>query len=245
MIAKANDGGDFDPCPEYTGQAVCVDVTELKKMPSKFGERETFKFVFEVAEKKKNGTPFCVWSFPYTLSVSEKANLRKFLRTWLGRDLTKAEIEQGFDVEQMVGRPAFLVVGHETKDNQTYANIIACTPDKSTTPLKPSGKFVRWRDRKDKAGSGSSYSHAEQPGEVADDSDWRKVKIHVGRHKGIDLGDLDLEAVKKLIENWLPDAKALEKPKADDKRLIAALEQVQAELADAEAQKPEDDDVPY
>ena len=55
------------------------------------------------------------------------------------------------------------------------------------------------------------------------------------RHKafiaqlGVDLGDLDEDGVKALIEKWLPVHQANAKPKADDKRLAAALAEV-AEL---------------
>ena len=54
--------------------------------------------------------------------------------------------------------------------------------------------------------------------------------MHVGKHAGVDLGDLDADAVQSLIDKWLPKAKAEAKPKADDKRLMAALEEVDALL---------------
>ena len=41
---------------------------------------------------------------------------------------------------------------------------------------------------------------------------------------GIELRDLNPEAVQALADKWLPTAKANAKPTADDKRLIAALE---------------------
>jgi hypothetical protein len=67
------------------------------------------------------------------------------------------------------------------------------------------------------------YRRAEQPagnGPV----DHGAVKVHVGKYKGIELRDLNLEAVQALCEKWLPTAKANAKPTADDKRLIAALD---------------------
>ena len=45
----------------------------------------------------------------------------------------------------------------------------------------------------------------------------------MGRHVGLELVELDRVAVEALITLWLPDAKALPKPMADDKRLITAL----------------------
>jgi len=67
------------------------------------------------------------------------------------------------------------------------------------------------------------------------DHSWRKTKIHVGKHKGLTLGDLDRASVESLVDRWLPTATAAPKKSADDKRLIAALEAAVAELA-AEAE---------
>ena len=51
--------------------------------------------------------------------------------------------------------------------------------------------------------------------------------------------------MQALIDNWLPTAKANPKPLADDRRLIAALEQAAAELsAEADDQIPMDNQ-PY
>ncbi len=69
------------------------------------------------------------------------------------------------------------------------------------------------------------------------------MKVHVGKHAGLDLGDLDREAVEALIARWLPDAKAKVKPLADDRRLMAALEAAQKELA--AAAEVEADNIPY
>src|SRR5688572_19399201 len=145
MKIKSNHS-NFDPCPEFTGKAVCVDITPLRKQQSQYGEREVFKIVFEVDADRDDGSRFCVWSNSFTPSVNEKANLRKFLRGWFGRDLTKTELEE-FDTETLLGKPAQLVVVHQHKDGEVYANIAACTPDKSGDPLKPSGKFIRTKDR--------------------------------------------------------------------------------------------------
>src|SRR5947207_514827 len=235
----------FEACPEYTGKAVCVDVTPLRKQQSQYGERNVFKIVFEVEAKKEDGSRYCIWSTNFTPTLNEKASLRKFLRAWFGRDLSTAELED-FDTETLIGRPAQLVVVHEHKDGKVYANIAACTPDKSGDALKPSGKFVRTKDRpsqaatKDGAQSGGGqggYRRAEQPAEAG--SEHASVKIHVGKCKGLELRDLSAKQVQALVANWLPTAKANAKPLADDKRLIGALEWWQAE------QEKLADNVPY
>ena len=47
MKIKGNNS-NFEACPEFTGKAVCVDVTPLRKQQSQFGERDVFKLVLEV-----------------------------------------------------------------------------------------------------------------------------------------------------------------------------------------------------
>jgi len=242
MKIKANNN-DFEPCPEFTGKAVCVDVTPLRKQQSQYGERNVFKIVFETDTDKEDGSRFCVWSPNFTPTLNEKASLRKFLRGWFGRDLSTAELED-FDTETLVGKPAQLVVVHEHKDGKVYANIAACTPDKAGDALKPSGKFVRTKDRATgvaangaAAPGAGGYRRAQQPAEAG--SEHAVVKIHVGKCKGLELRDLSADQVQALVANWLPSAKANAKPLADDRRLMAALEWWQGE------QEKATDDVPY
>jgi hypothetical protein len=246
MKIKGNNS-NFEACPEFTGKAVCVDVTPLRKQQSQFGERDVFKLVFEVDLDRPDGSRCCVWSHNFTPSLNEKANFRKFLRSWFGRDLMESEMAE-FDTETLIGKPAQLVVVHEHKEGQVYANIAACTPDKSGAALKASGKFTRRKDRDQAqpgpngadapAGGGSGYRRAQGAGE-ASGTDHGAVKVHVGKYTGIELRDLNPEAVGALVEKWLPTAKASAKPTADDRRLVAALEWWAA------AREKEVDDVPY
>jgi hypothetical protein len=238
MKIKSN-SGNFKPCPEYTGPAVLVDVTPLKTVQTQYGPKEKFRFVFEIGETKDDGTPWCVWSAPFTPSYHENSALRPFLRKWMGRELSPAEVEK-FDLEEMIGRPAHITVIHEHSDGEIYANIALITPDKSAEPLTPSGKFVRMKDRPPKdgaGGQGGGYRRAEPAGDTS--ADLGATKIHVGKCKGLEVRDLSPEQVGALVANWLPTAKANAKPTADDKRLIAALESWQAATATNE------DDVPY
>lgn len=229
MKIKAN-SGNFQPCPEYTGPAVCVDVTPLKTVQTQFGPKEKFRFVFEIGDSKEDGTPWCVWSAPFTPSYHENAALRPFLRKWMGRELSPEELNS-FDTEDLLGRTAHITVIHEHSDGEVYANIALIQPDKSAQPLKPSGKYVRQKDRPPQPGASSgsvnsgggmpSYRRAAQP--PTESNDFGATKVHVGRCKGLEVRDLAVEQVTALIENWLPTSLKNPKPTADDKRLIAAL----------------------
>ena len=218
----------FEAHPEYDGQAVCVDVTPLKKTQSAYGERETFRIVFETSELRQDGKPYLLFSRSFTPSLHEKAALRAFLKQWFGRDLTTAE-QNEFDTESLIGRPARVSVIHADYNGTTYANIGLIRADKSGEPLKPSGKYVRQKDRQN---NDENFRPASNSGEAS--SDWRRVKVHVGRHTGIDLGELDRESVEALATKWLPTALTMEKPLKADRELIAALQQAKQALSSDE-----------
>lgn len=255
MKLSEKKSGNFTPCPEFNGRAVCVDVTPPEVKDTKFGPKEKFRLVFEVdmidndaKDDKGNPAPrrWCVWSTGFTTSLNEKAAFRKFLRQWFGRDLTAQELQE-FDTETLIGRPAFVVVTHsQSEDGETtFANIAACTPYKGNDPLTPSGNFTRKKDREQKSANGgggsggapAAYRKSEQPknpdGEPVGRENWMRTKVHVGKHAGVDLGDLDTEAVEKLIANWLPVYKKTPKPLAADKRLAEALGFAEAAMKEA------------
>jgi hypothetical protein len=211
---------NFTPHPETDGpiKAVLVDITELKKRVTQYGEKDEFRLVFETeCEDEENDRRFCIWSRGYTPSLNEKAALRKDLKKMMGRDLTQLELDE-FDMESLIGHGVKLIIQHEHKDDKTYANISFMAPDKDKA-LKPSGKYKRIRDR-------DTEAPAEQTEAKAEASGWESVIVHVGKYKGKNLGEVDEVGVGSLIDKWLPKAKA--DGKADDAALVAAL----TELAD-------------
>ena len=58
----------------------------------------------------------------YTLSLSDKANLRKDLQAWRTVPFTPEDL-RGFDIAKLLGAPATLTVTHTEKDGRTYANV--------------------------------------------------------------------------------------------------------------------------
>jgi hypothetical protein len=209
---------NFTPHPETDGpiKAVLVDVTELKKRTTQYGEKDEFRLVFETeCEDEENDRRFCIWSRGYTPSLNEKAALRKDLKKIMGRDLTKLELEE-FDLESLIGHGVKLIIQHEHKDDKTYANISFIAPDKDKA-LKPSGKFIRQRDR-----DRDTDAPAEQTEAKAEASGWESVVVHVGKYKGKKLGEVDEVGVASLISNWLPKAKNNANT-IDDHALVVAL----------------------
>jgi hypothetical protein len=207
---------NFTPHPETEGpiKAVLVDVTELKKRMTQYGEKDEFRLVFETeCMDEENDRRFCIWSRGYTPSLNEKAALRKDLKKMMGRDLTQLELDE-FDMESLIGHGVKLIIQHEHKDDRTYANISFIAPDKDKA-LKPSGKYKRIRDR-------DTDAPAEQTEAKAEASGWESVVVHVGKYKGKKLGEVDEVGVASLISNWLPKAKNNANT-IDDAALVAAL----------------------
>ena len=233
----------FDTHPEFNGLAVCVDVTVPKTVQTDYGPKEQFRFVFETTQLRDDGKPYLVWSRGFNTTLGEKSALRAFLKQWFGRDLTAAE-QQEFDTDTLIGRTAQIVIVHnDGRNGETYANIGLIRPDKSGAGLKPSGKYIRVKDRQDKD---ASYNRVSQP--ASQDSqhadDWHFTKVHVGKHQGLELCELDQDAVRDLYEKWLPIAKAMTKPLKADRDLMAALEQAAVEAGFAQP-SPQADDIAY
>jgi hypothetical protein len=243
MKLTAQSNKPFDTHPEYNGNAVCVDVTPPKTVQTDYGPKEQFRFVFETTQLRDDGKPYLVWSRGFNTTLGEKSALRAFLKQWFGRDLTTAE-QQEFDTDTLIGRTAQIVIVHnDGRNGETYANIGLIRPDKSGAGLKPSGKYTRVKDRQDKD---ASYNRVTQPSsqDTQPADNWRFTKVHVGKHQGLELCDLDQVAVRSLCENWLPIAKAMTKPLKADRDLMAALEQAAPEMGIPQP-APQADDIAY
>jgi hypothetical protein len=244
MIISANGGGkEFKPCPEYSGRAVCVDVSPLKEYETEYGVKKKFKFAFEldlIDDSRDPVQPWVVLSKPLVPSLHEKAALTKLLKDWFGRKLTDAE-NRSLDLESLIGKPVNLIIAHEQSQDgtRTYANIKLMMPHKQGEPLKPSGLWKRFKDRPprddDKVKTVTPATAA--PVKIAE------IKVHVGKFKGIALSELTNDAVRGLAEHWLPKAKVSPGKSPEDIALIAAVTKRLEELAKAD--EPDFDDVGF
>lgn len=79
--------------------------------------------------KEEDGEMPFVISKEYTLSMHEKSNLRKDLKSWRGKDFTEDEVKM-FDITKLLGVPCMLNIIHTpSKDgSRLYANIAGVTP---------------------------------------------------------------------------------------------------------------------
>lgn len=164
---------DFELAPAGIHNAVCVDIVDLGVIKTTFGDKHKIRIVWEIEALKENGERFTVGNM-YGLSLHEKSQLRKDLRSWRGRDFTVDELKgpdgQGFDLEKIIGKCCQLYVKHEASKSdptQIFANPKDITPAK--VKLEPSGKYIRKKDRPANGPGGSSnhQQHAGNNGQTA------------------------------------------------------------------------------
>lgn len=162
IIAKKPESS-FEPCPEGLHQAVCVDVVDLGVQKTQFGERHKVEVRWQVdAENERTGKRFELRKW-YTLSLHEKANLRKDLECWRGRKFTEQELS-GFDLEKLIGVNCQLQVIHNiTDEGKTYDNVQAIVPHNAKIPKIAALEYVRQKDRASQHGNGSDPGDSEFP----------------------------------------------------------------------------------
>jgi hypothetical protein len=129
IMATAGESKSFAPAPEGVHQAVCVDVVDLGVIPG-FGGKPQHKIVivWQIDERRDDETRYLLFK-KYTLSLNEKATLRKDLEAWRGRAFTRDE-ELGFDVETVKGVNCMANVQHRQSQDgsRLYANVVSLTP---------------------------------------------------------------------------------------------------------------------
>jgi hypothetical protein len=142
IVAK---GSNFTPCPAGIHQAVCCDVVDLGMVDGTYGAKHLVSLVFQVNEPMDDGRPFLVQG-RYTLSLNEKANLRKVLESWRGKPFNAEELK-GFDLEKLIGVNGQVNIQHNEKNGSTYANITAIVPLGRGMQKMAVANYTRRKDR--------------------------------------------------------------------------------------------------
>lgn len=123
---------EFKLVPAGTHMARCYQFIHLGHVPNTFPGatsptvnkiRLTWELPDEMVtfNEEKGPQPFSM-SQEYTLSMNEKANLRKMVESLFGQKLSDEEAEN-FDTELLVGKPCLLTIVHTTKGDKTYAGV--------------------------------------------------------------------------------------------------------------------------
>ena len=142
LIAKNTGGVEFEKAPEGTHLARCYRVIDLGTQVSPVYGTAHRKILlswelphelvtFKDGDGNEQTKPFTVHN-RYTLSLSEKAHLRKDLTSWRGKAFTEEELD-GFDLKNILGAPCLLSVVHNHENGKTWVNIASVTkPTKGT-----------------------------------------------------------------------------------------------------------------
>ncbi len=158
LIAKSSGGGNYDPVPEGVHIAVCYAVYDIgQHWNTRYNKMEQKILVmWEIPEErieierdgKKLNLPRGI-SNRYTLSLNEKATLRKALESWRGKKFTDEELG-GFDISKLIGAGCQINVIHTEDNGNKYANISTIMPlPKGTKAPKPENEKVSYDMERD------------------------------------------------------------------------------------------------
>lgn len=146
LVVSVNEGGNFKPIEDGIYNGVCDLVVDRGEIETQYGPKRKVYIRFQLPEERveyeKDGEQVnrpAVIGRSFTVSLSPKANLRKFLQGWRGKDLTDEEAK-GFDLEVLLGKPATLVVdNYVDSQGNTRAAINSATRYKGKTALEVEG----------------------------------------------------------------------------------------------------------
>ncbi len=131
--------GDYELAPVGVYRAVCTRLLNMGIQETNYGDKHQIHLAFEIDENMADGRPFLMMQ-NYTVSLNEKARLRKDLEAWRGRSFTAEELG-GFDLKSVLGKPLQISVVHS--EDGKYANIGAMMPlGRGQQPLAPSGDIL-------------------------------------------------------------------------------------------------------
>jgi hypothetical protein len=103
--------------------------TQMREFEGKVTMSRKAKFFFELHGEDADGKPLLtsdgkplIQSREYTVSLNEKANLRRDLEAWRGKAFTEDELK-GFDISNILGHFCMVNITHRQKGDMTYADL--------------------------------------------------------------------------------------------------------------------------
>lgn len=141
LIVSSNATGGFAPMEAGTYPAICYGLVDLGEQYSETYDKWSPKILilFEIPGEtlEINGEEVSrTMSKSYTMSLNEKAALRKDLASWRGRDFTPEELK-GFDLRNILGAPCMVSVIHRERGGKTYADINGIMKLPKSIPVDP------------------------------------------------------------------------------------------------------------
>lgn len=142
FIAKdSGGGGNFKRVPAGVFIGRCYSLIDLgtQRTDGQYGVKmqHKIKIGWELFGEDEQGAPLTITvdgvdlpmtiSKSYTMSMHEKASLRRDLAAWRGRDFTDEE-EAAFDVSKLLGAYCMINVTTSENNGKTYSNVGGITP---------------------------------------------------------------------------------------------------------------------
>lgn len=141
FVAKDTGSGDFKRVPPGAYIGRCYSLIDLgtQLTSGQYGEKMQHKIRigWELFGEDENGNPLTIMvdgkempltiSKSYTVSLHEKAGLRKDLAAWRGKDFTEDEAK-AFDVSKLVGVYCMVNCTQSETNGKTYTNVAGLTP---------------------------------------------------------------------------------------------------------------------
>lgn len=152
IIAKAESAKKFPLPSEGQQQGVCVDVIDCgEEHNAKWNKLEPkVAIVFQVEElNPETNKRFEVFQ-KCTITMAEKAHLRKFLAQWRGKSYSDDEAKE-VPLHKLEGVNGMLTIEHNTKGEKTYANIFAIAPLPKGVPKMVAENYERakwWAEKR-------------------------------------------------------------------------------------------------
>ncbi len=146
MPIFAKRGKNFIPSPEGLWQGVCVDVEDLGRQQTPFGDKDKVRLTFQITERTPEGKRHEPRK-PLTNTLHEKSTMRRYVEVLERRTFSTKELED-YDLETLLEKNCHLQLVHvQGRDGQTYANIQTIVPLSNGTPPIDPEDYIRVVDR--------------------------------------------------------------------------------------------------
>ena len=141
IATDSGGGGNFKRVPPGAYIGRCFSLIDLgtQLTNGQYGEKAQHKIRigWELFGEDENGEPLTIdvngvmmpmtISKSYTVSLHEKASLRKDLAAWRGKDFSDEEA-RGFDVQKLLGAYCMVNITTSETAGKTYSNVAGLTP---------------------------------------------------------------------------------------------------------------------
>lgn len=183
ITAKAS-GNTFKIHPAGQFIAQCVDTIDLGDKLEEFPGNppklvHKCALVFRTGEQNEETGEYIDVAKEFTVSMGDKANLRKFLEQWRGKAYTPEQLDAGVPLHKLTGNHGQITVAHtKTKKGNDFAVLTACVGVMAQLKSHTkdwAGTYTRgewWDKRKKEYAEEAQKFRAEQAPTTHDDADF-------------------------------------------------------------------------